>query len=178
MRKLTLTIMLLLLTKTIFADGIILNLDEYLQRYPNRIDRQGWVIIPRGELLDNAENFDINCQYQLHSDAVIEMPTSVGTNRLIFHFTNPNGFMVIDYDKKLILSHCALGSSKRANTGARIIAIKQLSPESIRYANEKRFKSSLNNSEFVELMVSMDRRIKTLEKEVNKSCCEKNCVIL
>ncbi len=181
MRKLTLTIVILLLTKAIYADGIIPNLQQYLERYPQHIDAQGWVTISRSELLDNTKNFDVKCQYQLvYSDTIIEMPTSVRADFLIFNYTNPNVYMLIESKNKLLLLTCPEGTRKKTDTGARIIAIKQLSPESTKYALEKHLRTSLRASpaEFVDLMVSMDRRIKTLEKEVNKSCCKKNCVIL
>ncbi len=68
MKKMTLAIMLLLLTKTIFADGIIYNLERYLEQYSDRISADGWVTIPADMLTNNRAYFSRECEYRAYAN--------------------------------------------------------------------------------------------------------------
>ncbi len=181
MKRTTLTIILLFLTKAIFADGVILNLKEYLQTYPHRIDEAGWVTIPRSDLIENTAQFDTKCQYQvIVNDHYILPITLLSLSVITFKFNEDFPTLTIINSNKIQVWRRRENENKVDVSRDRSVSgFKQLSPESIKYARDKYFRSNLRTSpaEFIELIVNMEERIKTLEKEANKSCCE-NCTIL
>lgn len=166
-----------------YADGIIKNIEQYLQRYPQRIDEQGWVTIPRSDLLENTEPFDTNCDYKLvHSDTSIALPIEVTKYSFMFQTSCDGNYLHrIAHSNKNKIWACTNGyMSKKFKSLLQVTAFKQLSPESIKYARNKHLKSMLPSSsdDLVQLIVKMDKEIKDLKKEANKNCCERNCVIL
>ncbi len=200
MRKLILTIVILLLTKAIYADGIIPNLQQYLTRYPSRIDAEGWVTIPKGELIDNKIVFDTNSQYQLVAGGrIFADATQVEAYRLTFKWCKPGYLTRIHCGDKLKIDYvedtAGTEDGKQAKPTHELSYIKQRSPESIRYANEKRFKASLKNSKIVELIarnhndlgtqitklteavITINERMDKYQKKADKSRCD-NCIIL
>ncbi|NQY42694.1 MAG: hypothetical protein HRT87_05050 [Legionellales bacterium] len=163
-----------------YADGIIQNLNQYLQRYPQRIDEQGWVTIPRSDLFENTQYFDTNCDYKLvHSDTSIALPIQVTKYSFMFQTVCDGNYLHrIAHSNKNKIWACTDGyMSKKTSSLLQVTAFMQLSPESIKYARNKHLKSMLPSSSegLVQLIVKMDKRIKELEKK--KSCCD-NCTIL
>ncbi|NQY43594.1 MAG: hypothetical protein HRT87_09655, partial [Legionellales bacterium] len=125
MRQIALTIILLILTNSIHADGIISNLDEYLQRYPHLIDEQGWVTITREHLLNNTKYFDINCDYKLvHSDTSIAFPIKLTKHRFVFKAPSADKdyLHLIEYNKKHKIIACWQKLTSREDSSIQVTA--------------------------------------------------------
>ena len=155
-----------------YADGIISNLDEYLKKYPDRIDEQGWVTIPRDDLENNSLPFRRNCQYQLmYNDNFIASPLLLSESTFHFKCSCKNRLFEVDCQDKLIIwsYEDGLHRNREISKCRNVTAIKQLSPESSEYASKKRLESILkiSPSKFINFMFEMQEEVKKLREVIN-----------
>ncbi len=140
MKKITLTIIFLFLTNTIFADGIISNLQQYLQKHPDRISADGWVTIPLEILKINKEPFGLDCEYRAE-DGNHSWQTSgyISESLIEFGFPwNTSRFMYIQQSNKSIITE-----AHESKNNAMVIKLQQRSPASIAYT-KKREQNNIN----------------------------------
>ncbi len=185
MKKLTLMIILLLLIKTIYADGIVPDLKTYLEQYPKHITPDGWVTIPDTLLIHNEYKFSSEAKYivKLSKHAEIYVH-SFDTNSVKIEATSYYIYQ-INYMNKT--------QGKCINpeyTIYKVEYIKQKTRESIILASTMRLEKNLLKkintvnitlekklSDMTMVLVHNTQRIESLEKKNNKSYC-KNCTIL
>ncbi len=132
----------LLFAQSIFADGIIENLSQYLKNCPECIDELGWITVSKEKLLNNNMNFDINCQYKIiYNDDIVAYPIFITEWSMTFKSFIKERLMKIIYGSKTQVWQCIDGDikiRKDVSTTWKVNAIKQLSSESMIFIKRKR----------------------------------------
>ncbi len=157
------------------------------------ISPTGWIILPMPDLSKNQELFDEFCEYRVaiinrkndNTSVYNQISLLVSGKVLVLKPSLSNSLSRIDHFAKHVLVDAPDGDvtgfirkydSAILNIQERCpiymdIYLKSKVPTIVFPTN------SINSSEFVSLIVNMDKRIKTLEKKNKKSCCD-NCTIL
>ncbi len=193
MKRTTLTIIFLFLTKAIFADGIISNIDEYLEQYPKRISADGWVTIPADMLTNNKADFSRECEYRVYANEHRWL-TNGYVAADIAHFVYPHCpynpvYLTVKKNNKISLitekeqvykitkleERCPayLEYIKKRDQEKYFGAIKDLRINITRNHNDL----GIQITKLTEAVITINERMNNYQKNANKSRCD-NCTIL
>lgn len=149
---------------------------------PDIISSTGWIALQGLNLAENQKYFDTTCEYRITIQSkTVMMPISIFKEGLGFKPSSLGRLGTINYREKHVFIMCKDGdmASKQRNDDISVLQIEERCSDYMDiYLKDKipaMLLPNVNSSDFANLIVKMDKRIKDLEKK--KSCCN-NCTIL